>query len=349
MNVLNLRQSIDRFFEQLSFAGSFINGLKDLSVYLENSSGYFDEISAPDTNRINKAGEKLYQHFKNLPQLTVGISNRQFFKGLEHFQIALKTLKEDWSADEQPFDGLQRHIENFAELYDIYLGQQIPLNARRLLDSAQRLRIKISIFIEFLSSVREAVGPQEVPSSQDSKISVILPEHFSLKDFAERLLALQSIYSELCALFQVSEVDHPLRIGKVESGSLWALLFGNTRIVEMMASFIERSASWVYRNYTTEGKLNGLPRKVEAIDALLELTKRMEESNIDVSGMKPNIEKAALTLSKDLTTLIDGQPNITVNDEKLSLHDAVNQALLEGRAVRLLGSKASGTAAEESP
>ena len=54
-------------------------------------------------------------------------------------------------------------------------------------------------------------------------------------------------------------------------------------------------------------------------------------------------------LSKDLMTLIDGQPNITVNDEKLSLHDAVNKALLEGRAVRLLGSKASGTAAEESP
>ncbi len=115
----------------------------------------------------------------------------------------------------------------------------------------------------------------------------------------------------------------------------------------MMASFIERSASWAYRNFTTEGKLSGLPRKVDAIDAMLDLTKRLEESDIDVSGMKHNIEKAALTLSKDLATLIDGQPNITVNDEKLSLHDAVNQALLEGRAVRLLGSKAAGSSSEE--
>ena len=349
MNVLNLRQSIDRFLEQFAASHVFTEGLSRLAKYMEISSQYIDEIAIPDTGRISKAAGSFHQLFVNLPQVTVGIGNRQFFKGLESFQLALKTLQTGWGATGQPFEDLQQQIENFAELYDVYLGRQIPLNARNLLASAQRLSNQIPIFIELLSCAREAIGPQELPSSHDSKISVILPEHFSLKDFAERLLALQSIYSELCALFNVSEVDHPLRIGKVESGSLWALLFGNTRIVEMMASFIERSASWVYRNYTTEGKLNGLPRKVEAIDALLELTKRLEESNMDVSGMKPNIEKAALMLSKDLMTLIDGQPNITVNDEKLSLHDAVNQALLEGRAVRLLGSKASGTTAEESP
>ena len=349
MNVLNLRQSIDSFFEQLASSKVFLEGIKEIAGYSEKASTYIEIISLGGTTQINEYGAKLHAHFSNLFQVTAKTSNRQFFKDLENFQRALRKLQTDWFATGQPFDDLLQSIDALADIYDTYLAQRGGANARKLVACAQKLNDQIPIFIEVLSSVCEAVGPQEIPSSQDSKISVVLPENFSLKDFAERLLALQSIYSELCALFQVSEVDHPLRIGKVESGSLWALLFGNTRIVEMMASFIERSASWVYRNYTTEGKLNGLPRKVEAIDALLELTKRMEESNMDVSGMKPNIEKAALMLSKDLMTLIDGQPNITVNDEKLSLHDAVNQALLEGRAVRLLGSKASGTAAEESP
>lgn len=349
MNVLNLRQSIDIFLERVASSKLFLEGLGKISEYSENSLPYTEEISMGGTNRINEAGSKLYSHYSNLPRIISGINNRQFFKDLENFQHALKALQAEWSENCQPFDHLFRDIELFANIYDAYLVNRGGENALKLLTFAQQLDNEIPILIGVLSSARDAIGPQEVPRIQDSKISVVLPEHFSLKDFAERLLALQSIYSELCALFQVSEVDHPLRIGKVESGSLWALLFGNTRIVEMMASFIEKSASWVYRNYTTEGKLNGLPRKVEAIDALLELTKRMEESNLNVSEMKPNIEKAALMLSKDLMTLIDGQPNITVNDEKLSLHDAVNQALLEGRAVRLLGSKASGTAAEESP
>lgn len=108
----------------------------------------------------------------------------------------------------------------------------------------------------------------------------------------------------------------------------------------MITSFIKEGASFVYRSYTKEGKISALPRKVEAIDALLHLTQRLDAAGFNTEDMKPNIEKAAFAISKDLATLIDGQPSITVNDEQLSLHQELSKALLERRDVRLLGRNA---------
>lgn len=336
MNALHLNQAIVSFFDRLSNAQPFIDGLAALANHADVINGPLAGIAAGG-NKLTEGAANLNAHFSSLSAVTSKISNRHFFRAVESFEQGLSLLQSEWSTDGQPFSRLRHKVEEFADLYDKFLAHQSALNAYPLIFLAQSLHLELQVFLELLDSVRSALGPEDAPSSYDTQISLVLPEHFSLKSFAERLLALQSMYSELCALFDVSEIDHPLRIGKVESGSLWALLFGNTKIVEMMASFIGSGASWAYRNYTTEGKISSLPRKVEAIDSILGLSQRLENSGFDVSGMKPNIEKAAISLSKDLTTLIDGQASITVNDEKLSVQAELTKALLESNEVRRLG------------
>lgn len=335
MNVLHLRKSIEAYFDQLSQAEAFIDGLTSLAKYAASSTLLLEGITLGG-NKLNESAGNLHTHYANVSQITSKINNRLFFKAIENFQQSVRLLQREWSSDSEPFNRLYREVDEFAGLYDKYLAFQSGQNAYPLLFLAHKLKTSLTVFIELLFALKDSIDFQDEPSDSDSKLSLVLPERLSLKSFADRLLALQSMYSELCALFDVSEIDHPLRIGNIESGSLWTVLFGHTKIIEMMTSFISSGASWAYRNYTTDGKIINLPRKIEAIDAILGLSNRLEASGFDVSQMKPNIEKAAINLSKDLTALIEGQRSITINDETLSAHVELSKALLERNDVRLL-------------
>lgn len=148
MNVLNLRQSIDRFLEQLASSQAFLEGLKELAGYSEQTAVYVERISQPDGRLMNEGAAQLNGHFTKLFHITANISNRYFFQALESFQSALKTLQMDWRVSENPFESLHQCIEKFAEIYDTYLAQRNGPSARNLLAAAQKLNNQIHIFIE---------------------------------------------------------------------------------------------------------------------------------------------------------------------------------------------------------
>lgn len=345
MNSLNLKRAIDKFLDELSEINNFFIYLDNLSKHFDGISGNLLVIASGQSPRFNEAATNINVQFSGLNGVSAKVSHRQFYRELDAFILSLGELKNNFSSEENCliFDEVNEKLSEFSDLYDEYVRVRNASSAQKLLENVRKLNWQIKTFIETLRAVRTSLEPQGVLGDEDSQISIILPDNFSLKDFAERLLALQSMYSELCALFDVSELDYPLRIGKVESGSLWAWLFGNTKIIELISTFIKQAASFAYRNFTTEGKLNALPQKMEKIEEMLNLTHRLEAAGFDTAEMKPNIEKAAFAISRDLATLIDGQSSITVNDEKLSLQKELAKALLERREVRLLESKPEPT------
>jgi hypothetical protein len=227
---------------------------------------------------------------------------------------------------------LTAEVEEFSSLYDAFLSNQSGKQALPLVLSAQSLQTKLQLLFDLLQLFEEAVATNDVPSGSEAQLALWLPSHMDLADFARRLLALHSLYSELCMLFSVSESDHPLRISKVESGSLWAKVFGESKVIGMMVSFLEQTASWMYRTYTAEGKLASIPRKVEAIDSLLGLTARLKEAGLDPSGMQAHIEKSAVTISKNLAELLDRQGSVTVNDRTISVNTELSKMYLEKAA-----------------
>lgn len=336
MNTFILRKAIGKFLMESEGSSNFKKYVQDMADYANGINNQLASIAIGGDSRYVDAGNKIRNHFINFGAMLEAINHRKFFKELEFFNYSLVELKSSWKPENNIFDLIFEDIDLFVKAYDVYLGGRSPSAANILLEKSKKLDGTIEVFDKTLTAINNLLSSTEILDGEESQVSLLLPEHYSLKDFAEKLLALQSIYSELCALFGVSELDYPLRIGKVESGSLWALLFGNTKIISMITSFLKEGASFVYRNYTTEGKTSALPRKVEAIDALLHLTQRLDAAGFNTEDMKPNIEKAAFAISKDLATLIDGQPSITVNDEQLSLQQELSKALLERRDVRLL-------------
>lgn len=341
MNSLDFRKAIDEFLGGLDDVSGFLEYIQNLSDYSGKISSHLEVIANGGSSRFNEAANGIHAHFSNLTGIAAKISHRQFYRELDLFINSLNEINNKLSEDSSLsiFDIVIKKLEDFSNSYDEYVKVRNAIAAKNILIITVDLNSRINTLIETLRAVNVALMPSGVLNSEYAQISIVLPEHYSLKDFAERLLALQSMYSELCALFDVNENDHPLRIGKVESGSLWAWLFGDTKIIELISTFIKQGASFAYRNFTTEGKISALPKKMETIDAMLNLTQRLEAAGFNTAEMKPNIEKAAFAISRDLTILIDGQPSITVNDEKLSLNEELTKALLERSDVRLLQSK----------
>lgn len=323
MHAFELQIRISKLFSELENTRPFTDALSALAQSAKVMESNMPGI-AIGSDKMQQAANQIHVHLSQVSQTTSVINHRQFFRALEHFQLCISQLL-PYTLKNELIANLNANVEQFAVVYDEFISKQSSRNALPLVMAARSLETQIRVFFDSLKILEELIGTYDIPGSTEDSLAILLPSNISLTGFANRLLALQSMYSELCMLLSVSESDYPLRISKIESGSLWAKVFGESRTVAMIASFLEQAALWMYRTYTTEGKLASIPRKVEAIDAVLGLTQRLNAAGIDTSTMKEHIEKSAVALSKNLDTILDGQPSLTVNDQTISLASELNR------------------------
>ena len=340
MHSFELHRNIERFFSELDSIRPFTAGVAVLARYMDALNQHLSDI-AEGGEKLNQGAGQIHALLAHAHRTTAGINHRQFFKALEYFQRSLPTLQPSSSAQSELISQLNARIEEFAELYDTFLSGQSGKNALPVLLTARQLQTNLQTFFDSLQLVEESLASADIPNMDEDELVLWLPSNFDLIDFTRRLDALHSIYSELCMLLSIPEGSHPLRISKIESGSLWAKVFGETRVIGMIAAFIEQTASWMYRTYTQEGKIASIPRKVETVDALLGLSKRLKESGIDTASMEAHIEKSAVSLSKDLAALLEGQSSVTVNKTTISVESELTRVLVERSATLRLDSPSS--------
>ncbi|MBI6914967.1 hypothetical protein N7645_05310 [Pseudomonas juntendi] len=327
MYSFELHRRIRKFFAESEKFRAFLTVVAELAKSAEAMTSSIAQIAAGGAVQ-NEGAARLNAHLARVHQITSAtISQRQFFKGLEHFQAALAQFQFSQPQSPELINSLKQQIEDFSDLYDVFITNGTASNALPVVLAAQELNIKLQTLMQSLQMVDDLVGNHDVAGSAEAPLTIWLPAHFDLKDFGRRLLAVQALYTELCMLLSISESDHPLRISKIESGSLWVKVFGESKVIDLLVSFVKETASWMYRNHTTEGKVSAMPLKVEAIDALLGLSTRLQAAGIDTSSMDAHIQKSAFVIAKDLGVLLDGQATITINDQTISASADFTQAL----------------------
>jgi len=328
MHTFELHRNIRTFFSNASTYAPFTSAVSGLAEAARTMHALSGGLATAGT-KLAEAANNVHLHLAKISNVVAQTKPSDFYKSLERFQVGIEVLKPGPWAESNVITALQAEVGDFSELFDIYLSSPNSASALPLIVAALELDVRVRTFASMLQLFEMALSTNEVPSSSEAGLSLWLPEHMSLSKFAQKLQALQELYSEMCMLFGVSESAHPLRIGKIESGSMWAEVFGDTKIIEMIGGYVEATAKFVYRNYTKEGKLSAIPRKVDAVDALLGLRNSMKEAGLDVSGMQPNIEKAAVAISDSLATLLDGQGSVTVNETTISVSAEIHNVYLE--------------------
>src|SRR5260370_3469104 len=163
----------------------------------------------------------------------------------------------------------------------------------------------------------------------NSELSICFSWTSDYRQFIAKLSSIDKLYSELCALVNVSTSEFPLRVIRVEYGSLWLRLFCESKVTALLTSLIASAVSYMHRNFTNEGKIEAIPKKVSAVEEVLELTEKVKAAGIDTKEINENVQKSAVIISQELNTLLMHEPNVTINGKGYSVGQDVEDKFLK--------------------
>jgi hypothetical protein len=236
---------------------------------------------------------------------------------------------------------LKKEIASFEEIYQDVLQGYTEDSILCLVELSISLKKLISGSAEAIRLVTQNLQNDYTQYDGLSEISLFFESNHIYSEFVTKTDALQKIYSEVCSLLSISESDFPLRISKIESGSLWIKVFGESKVTNFILSLFKDTIDYFYRNYTNEGKIQALPRKIEALESALELTRKLESAGIDTMPLQDSIQKSAFALGESLNSLIGGESTIDINGETISIEPNKNRKSLVGGKTHLLSSSNS--------
>lgn len=153
----------------------------------------------------------------------------------------------------------------------------------------------------------------------NSELSISFSWTRDYQQLIAKLISISNLYSEVCTLLNISTSEYPMKVIRAEYGSLWLRLFGESKVITLLTTMIESGVSYLHRTFTNEGKVEAIPKKVSAVEEILQLSVKLEEAGIDTVAMKENIQKSAVIISRELNTLLLREPNVTINGKTYSV------------------------------
>jgi len=324
-----LTRRVEHALQALDSASPIFQVLEALDPIYEQIETYLLEIAEGGGSKIQDNASSIHSQLASIPNVTKSLSARKLFREVEHLEQRISAALGEGVDEPKHIVEFLGGLDDFAEAYNIFVAHQTGINALPLLLSARRLRRSLESLRWFLEYIKVNSSSLLKHREDESEFSLILINISSLEDFAEKLAALHALYAELCYVLGVSVASHPLRIGNIQSGSLWTRLFGDTRVIGLMISLVEGSVQFLHRNYTNEGKIAAIPKKIESLDAILDFSNRLKNNGVDVAALQSSLAKSAASITDSLNTLVSNQPIVEVNGKVLSVAHELQQQLLE--------------------
>lgn len=259
---------------------------------------------------------------------------RELFNAVDNLESNLGEL-----VDNQPFfDDLKRYVTYFASAYETFLREYPRASASvDVLRTSKMLHCKLKSVSETLTIISANLGGfNEVNEEREGGLSLVLHPSDHLKVQVDKLQALVRIYEEVCRLLNISTSEYPLKVIKIESGSLWAKLFGESQVIKLMTDLIRSGVDFLHRNYTREGEMITATQRMQLVEANLNLEVRLREQGIDTLDMRENIRKAGTIISKESLKLFGDEGAVSINDEYYSVGSAVDRMIAERTTPGLL-------------
>lgn len=279
-----------------------------------------------------------------ISNIKLHIKAKAFFRNLEIMQEVYINFINKLAPSRDSMIGenyIRPLFSNLELAYATFIESYTYSSTLKLIFSAKEFKQTILNLNDVTNFISNSLQTEHNFDSDEtlSSLSLFIDSDYTFKEFISKLEAIQNLYSELCFVFDISEVDFPLRIIKVESGSLWVKLFGETKVIETIISLIQDAKEYGYRKITREGKIETEKENLKAIESALEIRKKMQDANIDVEEFDETIKKSSIIIMNNLNTLLSGGNTIKLNGELIQSDDT-SQKLLKGRDRYLLeGSK----------
>ena len=257
---------------------------------------------------------------------------RQIFKEIESTQLKLALALTQDLDDVGNYRTLSVELESLAERYNEFITVQNPLNAFHLIRTGEIVERSFESLKQMLVFVKHNILEEPLPNERQDTMSLVIFNRPSAENISKWCSALADIYAEVARLIDVSVSDFPLEVVRVETGSTWFKVIGESGVLAFVKHFIKGALVFMRRHFVEEGRLAEIPAKVGAIDKILDLSLKLKEAGLSTARIDSEIEKAALTIAKSVNDILAEQTKIIVDGAVIE----VAQPLLEIRHERNL-------------
>lgn len=183
---------------------------------------------------------------------------------------------------------------------------------------------------DFLNNINSAIESNECVYEESATLAIrMYRSQIELSEMANYMTVINNIYERTCTIFNVSPSEYKLIPIKIESGSWYEKLLGNSKVVGFVIELLNRCISYIYRNYTAEGKLGNQENKIETLMKEIKLIDLCEEHGIDTETAKQELKDNLNVLCADTYKLTTGNNKIAINDKIYDIGCELSQALLE--------------------
>jgi hypothetical protein len=290
-----------------------------------------DILNSSDNNQAwRKITDLNHLLINGIPADLKKTGSRKIYAELEQMLSEIESLSATYEESTRPLATLGIQLAILADRYEIFLQESSKENTLALIEIASDIKKSFDDYLWLAMIIERALNREEsVDKEGYAKISLLLSFEPSYKNLVIKLTAIDHLYNELCNLLEVSSAEYPLRVARMEVGSLWLKIFGESKAVALLTQLIERAVGYLHRRFTNEGQITSIPRQVESIEAVLRLTENLQERGVDTSEAKENLQKSAVIISAKLNDLLLGSPSVTVNDRNFSVGEAATEKYLK--------------------
>lgn len=137
------------------------------------------------------------------------------------------------------------------------------------------------------------------------------------------------IYNKLCELGNINPFEEPLRIIRVESGTLNFKFDGNNPICNVIAKIIEDYHNIFIRKFTKRGKKENLAESLDLVTKELDIISSMKELGMDTSNIESIAQETMGLIVKETNIFLTANPDVKINEKQLNRSEDIKNILSE--------------------
>jgi len=267
------------------------------------------------------------------------ISKFNFYQASGDFSIYknnIKKYKEDNGIVDFNSDYLVERIDPLFESYQNYIRSQRS-REKAVMFMQQFFNFK-ECFDAVKNTYRDALrmfgtGNNDMELEGQDNCAVmevqLLKVELSFEEFVLCLSSLQKIYSELCHIVRYKNNTEPLKIVRIESGSLLTKVYGDKNALEATALLLEKTVMLCFTKFTRSGKSQTKSELKKKIQEDLNLGDELSKLGFNLTSTDDKVVKAFQVILDEALRLASAAPKYKINGKMLECHDYNSQNYLD--------------------
>lgn len=310
-----LAAQVSALLESFEEAPALFEGLKLIQSIDQQSERPMLRI-ASGGNELNPGANELHTVFVQARSLLLQMSPRAFFKAIDSVGAALDQFLDGHTGPKGGLRQLRLQLDEFAAAFEKFSTNQTGKHALPVLRLGPRLLAEFEILLASNSTLLEKLRSGLEIDESEERITFYFSGDFSLEEIARKLGALNQIIETVASLVQGDAMGPSSRVLKLESGSLLFDLAVLKTVSSILKPFLSAVATFVYRNYTAEGRIRSIPPDAKAaIKSAMDVRAMLQKGGIDTTGMDNQLEAAGAVMAESVVMLLKNQAGFKMGDQ----------------------------------